>query len=435
LRATPRTRRHPYRGTTRHVQAIYPFMADAGLGSDGVIIGRDALRRTFCYDPFQLYQQGRLNGPNMLVLGDIGYGKSALLKTFLYRQAVFGYVPLVTDVKGEYDRLCEALEVNPIRFVSGGHLRLNPLDPKIGGSTRLTLLRSIAELLLGRQLYPREGAALEQADEQVELAARRRGRQPRIPEMVTTLLRPSEDGARALETRVAELQEWGRDVAFSLRRLVTGDLAGMFDEETSPGLDLDGRMVSVNLRQVSDAAKPILMACVSSWLRGVWGRDDGRRRIVVQEEAWHLLKSPTFAEMQQENFKLARQFGVQNVVVMHHLGDLKAAGDAGSRTAEIAQNLLADAATRVLYHLDEGELHATAELLGLNRAHCRVIPKLWRASGLWLVGGRAFIVHHRLAPPPSPEPWIVDTDAAMLGLGGQDRPQVPPPTSRPGVGR
>ena len=91
MRATPRTYRHPYRGTTRHVQSAFPFMADAGLGSDGVIIGRDGLRRTFCYDPFVLYQKGRLNGPNMLVLGDIGYGKSALTKSYLYRQAVFGY--------------------------------------------------------------------------------------------------------------------------------------------------------------------------------------------------------------------------------------------------------------------------------------------------------------------------------------------------------
>jgi type IV secretory pathway VirB4 component len=417
VRGRRRTFRHPYRATTRHMQSAYPFMADAGLGSDGVIIGRDGLRRTFCYDPFVLYQKGTLNGPNMLVLGDIGYAKSALTKSYLFRQAVFGYVPLVTDVKGEYDRLCEALEVNPIRFVSGGHLRLNPLDPAIGGATRLTLLRSIAELLLGRQLHPREGAALEQAYTEVELAARRRRRQPRIPEVAARLLAPSEQAAAALTTSVGELQEWGRDVAYSLRRLVTGDLAGMFDEETSPGLDLDGRMVSVNLRQVTDAAKPILMACVSAWLRSVWGRGDGRRRIVVQEEAWHLLRSAAFAELQQANFKLARQYGVQNIAVLHHLGDLQAAGDAGSRTAELAKNLLADAATRVLYHLDEGELHATAELLGLNRAHCRVIPKLHRGSGLWLVGGRAFVVHHRLAPPPNPERWIVDTDAAMLGRG------------------
>jgi type IV secretory pathway VirB4 component len=421
MRATLRPFRHAYRGTTRHLQSAFPFMADAGLGSEGAIIGRDALRRAFCFDPFVLYQTGQLNGPNMLILGDIGYGKSALTKSFLFRQVVFGYTPLVTDVKGEYDRLCEALQVNPVRFVSGGHLRLNPLDPAIGGVERLTLLRSIAELLLDRRLSPREGAALEQAYGEVELAARQRRRQPRIPEVVGQLLRPSEQAATALETRQSEVQEWGRDVAYALRRLVTGDLAGMFDEETSPGLDLDGRMVSVNLRQVTDVAKPVLLACVSTWLKSLWGRDDGRRRIVVQEEAWHLLRSPAFAEMQQENFKLARRFGVQNLAVLHHLGDLKAAGDAGSRTAELAQNLLADAATRVLYHLDEGELHATAELLGLNRAQCRVIPKLWRGSALWIVGGRSFVVHHRLAPPPSPERWIVDTDQAMLG-----QPAEPP---------
>jgi type IV secretory pathway VirB4 component len=396
-------------------------MTDASLGSDGAIIGHDALGRTFVFDPFVLYKAGHLNGPNMLILGDIGYGKSALTKSYLYRQVVFGYTPLVTDVKGEYDRLCEALQVNPIRFVSGGHLRLNPLDPAIGGDQRLGLLRSIAELLLGRRLIPREDAALEQAYAEVDLAAGERGHHPHIPEVVSQLLRPSDQAARTLETGQPELQEWGRDLAYALRRLVTGDLAGMFDGDTSPGLDLDGRMVSVNLRQVADQAKPILMACVSTWLKSLWSRDDGQRRIVVQEEAWHLLRSPAFAEMQQDNFKLARRFGVQNLAVLHHLGDLKAAGDVGSRTAELANNLLADAATRVLYHLDEGELYATAELLGLNRAQSGVIPKLWRGSALWKVGGRSFVVHHQLAPPPSPERWIVDTDQAMLGLP-QDRP-------------
>src|SRR5206468_1924114 len=91
--AESRTNRHPYRSTTRHVQAAYPFIADTSLGSDGAIIGRDALRRTFAFDPFRLYERGLLHGPNLLVLGDIGYGKSALVKLYLYRQVVFGYIP------------------------------------------------------------------------------------------------------------------------------------------------------------------------------------------------------------------------------------------------------------------------------------------------------------------------------------------------------
>jgi hypothetical protein len=179
-------------------------------------------------------------------------------------------------------------------------------------------------------------------------------------------------------------------------------------------------MVSINLSQIPDQAKPILMACVGTWLRRQWARTDGTRRIVVQEEAWHLLASPGVAELAQANFKLARQYGVQNILVMHHLGDLKAAGDAGTRTAELAAGLLADTATRVLYHLDPGEVHASADLLGLNQAQRQVVPQLQRGSGLWLVGQRSYVVHHLLATDPgSPERWIVDTDDAMLGTANQ----------------
>src|SRR6266511_4033052 len=330
---------------------------------------------------------------------------------------MFGYVPLVTDLKGEYDRLCTALGVTPIRFMRGGHLRLNPLDPAVSGDARLALLRSIAELLLGRSLQPREDAALELASARLERTERRG--QPTIGEVVTQLLRPDPQAAASLECSPEELTEWGRDLALALRRLLAGDLAGLFDEPTSPGLSLEGPMVSINLSQIPDQAKPILMACVATWLRGVWARRDGRRRIVVQEEAWHLLASPSMAEWQRVNFKLARQYGVQNILVMHHLVDLRAAGDAGTRTAELAAGLLADASTRVLYHLDQGEVRASADLLGLNQAQRQVVPRLQRGSGLWLVGQRAYVVHHLLGPSPdSPERWIVDTDQAMLGTSG-----------------
>jgi hypothetical protein len=82
--------------------------------------------------------------------------------------------------------------------------------------------------------------------------------------------------------------------------------------------------------------------------------------------------------------------------------------------------LLADTATRVLYHLDPGEVHASADLLGLNQAQRQVVPQLQRGSGLWLVGQRSYVVHHLLATDPgSPERWIVDTDDAMLGTANQ----------------
>ena len=46
----------------------------------------------------------------------------------------------------------------------------------------------------------------------------------------------------------------GRHVALELRRLVAGDLRGMFDGPTSPGIRLDGPLVVLDLSAVYHSA-------------------------------------------------------------------------------------------------------------------------------------------------------------------------------------
>ena len=75
--------RPAHRCTTRHAQAVYPFIAAGGLGGRGAFIGRDASGEAFCYDPWILYGDGLLDDPNAIVLGKLGQGKSALVKTLL----------------------------------------------------------------------------------------------------------------------------------------------------------------------------------------------------------------------------------------------------------------------------------------------------------------------------------------------------------------
>ena len=91
--------------TTRNLGAAYPFVAEAGLGSRGVVVGDDLLGGSFVFDPFELYAQGVISNPNMVVFGQIGRGKSGFVKTFLWRQAVFGRRAWVVDPKGEYGDL------------------------------------------------------------------------------------------------------------------------------------------------------------------------------------------------------------------------------------------------------------------------------------------------------------------------------------------
>src|SRR4051794_41891042 len=40
-----------HRGTTAHVQAAYPFVAEGGLGGRGGYVGRAVYGGSFCFDP------------------------------------------------------------------------------------------------------------------------------------------------------------------------------------------------------------------------------------------------------------------------------------------------------------------------------------------------------------------------------------------------
>ena len=78
-----------------------------------MFVGREASGGAFCFDPWVLYGDGTLDDPNVIVLGKLGQGKSALVKTLLWRMLLFGRRAFVLDVKREYGPLCEAAGVSP----------------------------------------------------------------------------------------------------------------------------------------------------------------------------------------------------------------------------------------------------------------------------------------------------------------------------------
>jgi len=136
-------------------------------------------------------------------------------------------------------------------------------------------------------------------------------------------------------------------------------------------------------------------------------------------QSWKIVQHTGLGEWFQSNFKLARQFGVMNLVVLHKLADLQAAGDAGSRAARIAEGLIADASTRIVYHQDESQVPLTRSLLGLSQSEAQLISMLSAGQALWRVGARSFVVaHHRSRI----EARLTDTDAGMsaaTGTGGR----------------
>jgi len=413
--------------TSRHLCAAYPLAAEAGLGHAGVFIGRDVLGGSFVYDPFALYRAGVVTNPNMVVIGQIGRGKSSFVKSYLWRQAVFGRSAWVIDPKGEYGPLCEAWGVVPVALRPGGPVRLNPLDtvasgPSGGGPTddqldgptvrRTALTASLAVSCLGRDLLPRERAAIDGALVVADAAARNASMAaPTLPQVVEALLDPAPEAAAALRTTRAELVEDGRDVALELRRLVHGDLRGMFDGPTTSGLRLDGPLVVLDLSAVYHSpALGVLMACAAAWLQSAVEARHRNRILLVVDEAWAILGNLGVARWLQSSWKLSRAMGVANIAVLHRLSDLASVGAAGSEQVGLAEGLLADSETRVVYAQSPGEVARTAELLGLTDTEAGLVSTLPRGTALWKVGRRSFLVEHRLGQG---ERWLVDTDRAM----------------------
>ena len=428
--------------TTRNLGAAYPFIAEAGLGQRGVVIGDDLLGGSFVFDPFELYASGVVSNPNLIVFGQIGRGKSAFVKTFLWRQAVFGRRAWVVDPKGEYGDLANAWGVRPVALRPGGAVRLNPLDPGPDGQgsgfngahgsngsndtarRRMELLASLASACLGRSLAPRERAALGAALTDASVG----DLVPTVPMVVEALLVPRVEAAQSLRTSVRDLIEDGRDVALELRRLVHGDLCGMFDGPTTPGLDLAAPLVVLDLSALySSTALGVLMACATAWLQAALARTaaavgeapEGRGRFfLVVDEAWAILSNLGVARWLQSSWKLSRAFGVSNVAVLHRVSDLRSVGASDSEQVALAQGLLSDSETRVVYAQSPGELEAAAELLSLSETEMELLPQLRRGVGLWKVGQRSFLVQHRLS---GMERQMVDTDAAMTGRASSSK--------------
>ena len=409
-----RSRQPAHRATTATLRAAYPFMAEDGLGSRGVYIGTDLCGGggSFVYDPWELTGRA-LTGPGMIVLGELGEGKSAIVKAYVHRQLAMGRRAVMLSVKpGENDRLCAAAGVVPIRLEPGGAVRLNPLDPAVAGPQasperitldQLAVLQAITEASLGRTLTPVERAACELA--LAAVAATRA--EPVVPDVVAAMLRPSAEAADRIAMRQDQLAEQSRAAALELRRLCDGDLRGMFDGPTTGGIDLEAPLVSLDLSAVySSSALGVLMACAAAWLHRAVTRSDAARRILVVDEAWAILRNLGVARWLAASWKLARAHGVHCIAVTHRLTDLTAAGDADSEQVQLARGMLADSETRVFHSLRPEEVEATRTLLSLTNSEAEVISSLPRGSALWRVGQRTSVVQHGYS---SRERWLIAT--------------------------
>jgi hypothetical protein len=418
LRSPGRFRLPRHQDTSATLAGAYPFLAEGGLGSDGVFVGQDLYSGgSFVYDPWVLYARGIITAPNLVLAGIVGSGKSSLAKSLYTRSLPFGrrvYVP--GDPKGEHTAVANAVGGRAIVLGHGLSTRLNPLDEgyrpqgmddqewaSTVASRRRDLIGALAETVLTRPLSPLEHTAIDTA-----LTQTVRGNDvPILPMIVNHILAPSRD-----VDPDGRLAEDGRLVGHALRRLVAGDLAGLFDGPSTVTFDPSLPMISLDLSRVAENSTliSVLMTCSSAWMESALLDPAGGQRWCIYDEAWRLMSHPALLKRMDAHWRLARHYGIANMLIFHKLTDLENVGDQGSAMRSLANSLLANAETRIIYRQESDQLGTTARALGLTGTEQKLLPGLGVGQGLWRIKDRSFVCQHQLHPA---ELALFDTTTRM----------------------
>lgn len=410
--------------STFTLAGAFPWVSQSGLGTTRAYIGNIVDGGgMWCLDPWEAYSRDMISGMSCVLIGTVGTGKSTTVKAWTKRLVQAGRQAIImSDAKGEWGIVARALAAagkDPEITVGVPGRVLNPLDAgrrpasrldtdgsevrisddewvRMVRSRRSTMMKTIVQILSGELLDGSEKLALSRA---LEAASEACGEDlaAMTPEMTiqeASAMAPAiPDVIRALRNPSAETEEFtrgaGREVANTLTELVEGDLKGLFDGRSTVAFDETLPMLVFNtrpLRNLSPQARKIASHCVSSWAESVFTNRDSGQRVAVYEEGWENLDDVASLERMVAQWKLARDYGLFNILVLHKLSDLNRAGDEGSRARELAVSLLADTDIRVVHRQKSDQLKATADLLRLTGSEREEIARAPKGVALWKVG-------------------------------------------------
>ncbi|MGB8383498.1 MAG: ATP-binding protein, partial [Dermatophilaceae bacterium] len=419
-----------WRMTSDQAPVFWPFIAGPCLPPTGAQMGIDEFSGgAFYADPngWVLDEDIPVTNPNMFIMGKPGTGKSTYVKQFIIRMLEFGYRALILgDAKDEYELLCAAFGVHPFAIGPGQPTRVNPLDigplghgwnrlPAAEANRRAAIIFArwlvLVRGLVGSQHVGEARVPFSPSDARVvdtvlrQLTGYRTGnstlRQVTIPALWHTIDEPTTELATAC--RFASRQDFlegTRLLRDALAQMVTGHLAGMFDQPTNIDIDWAAPIQSLSLGRLArlgDDAVGVGLTCLGAWGRGQ--REiaaPGDRRIVVRDEMWKQMRlGPEAVKSLDADLRLSRLDGDVQIAVAHKPSDTRAVGAQGSEADRIARDLLHLADTKVLLGQDQAVSDELGELLGLS-PRAQTLVTGWAMAGkgraLWLVGNRTYKV-------------------------------------------
>ena len=376
---------------TEALAASFPFAAaDPPIDPDGVLYGLTHAGAPVILDRF------RRDNYNTVLLARSGAGKSYLAKLEALRLLYRGVQVFVIDPEDEYRRLTQAVGGVHLPLAGPDAVTLNPLDLPAGDSPhtldeRALFLTELVELLLGTLT----GEELPLLDRVIRACYAEAG----ISADPATHGRPApllSDLARALAAEGA----LGRGLAERLAPYASGSHAQLFARPTAAAPD--GQLVCFSLRGLPERLKaPALLLTLDS----IWRSLEGplRKRCVLVDEAWLLMREPAGARFLSRLAKSARKRWCGLTAISQDADDLLA--------SELGRAVVANAASHVLLRQAPHAIDQIGQAFNLTAGERRHLLSCPTGQGL-LVSGEERLPLRVVASPD--EHRLVTSDPADL---------------------
>ena len=297
---------------TGALSTSFPFTSADLTDSSGILYGINMHNNGLV-----IFDRFTLENANMVVFAKSGAGKSFTVKLEALRSMMLGSEVLIIDPENEYQKLSDAVGGSYIRLSLSSDTRINPFDlPRVIDTdeaddalrANLVTLHGLFRLMLGGTQVAANGQAMsaltpaEEADLDqglIDTYARvgitsdplTHGSQPpTISDLYDTLL---------------HMGGTGPQLAQRLRKYTTGTFAGIFSQQSN--IDINNSMVVFNIRDLEDELRPVAMYIVLSHIWNIT-RTEQRKRMLIVDEAWQLMKYDDSASFLFSLAKRARKY-------------------------------------------------------------------------------------------------------------------------------
>jgi conjugal transfer ATP-binding protein TraC len=299
---------------TGALSTSFPFTSSELSRNEGILYGLNRHNNGLV-----LFDRFSLENANMVVFAKSGAGKSFAIKLEALRSLMIGVECIIIDPEDEYRTLCDAVGGTYLRLSLASQTRINPFDlPRVFDQdeadnalqANIISLHGLLRLMMGgATVNSSTGATMSSPltpGEEADLDAA----------IINTYARagitrdPLTHGATPptmndLYNTLASMTGSGPSLAQRLRQYTTGTFSGIFSEQSN--VELDNPFLVFNIRDLEDALRPVGMYIVLNY---IWNKvkSDRRKRMLIIDEAWQLMKYDDSANFMFSLAKRARKY-------------------------------------------------------------------------------------------------------------------------------